>query len=183
MNWIAEAVKAGEPGQPGEDVELAALRQVLASAERVERLCQESYASLYESDDAILARLGHVWRHVSELAALDPTFQPHVEARDGLKSQLEDLALFLRRYADGIDASPARLQQVEERLALLDRLKTQVRPDARRGGGAARRASKVSWMNYSKATTGWRNSSATTWRPASNISARPAPSERPVGRR
>ena len=132
------AVKAGEPGQPGEDVELAALRQVLASAERVERLCQESYASLYESDDAILARLGHVWRHVSELAALDPTFQPHVEARDGLKSQLEDLALFLRRYADGIDASPARLQQVEERLALLDRLKRKYGPTlgevvARRG--------------------------------------------------
>ena len=123
------AVKAGEPGEPGgEDVELAALRQVLASAERVERLCQESYASLYESDDAILARLGHVWRHVSELAALDPAFQPYVDARDGMKSQLEDLALFLRRYVDGIDASPARLQQVEERLALLDRLKRKYGP-------------------------------------------------------
>ena len=33
-----------------EDVELAATRQVLANAERIERLCEESYASLYESD-------------------------------------------------------------------------------------------------------------------------------------
>ena len=121
-------VKAGEPGQPGEDVELAALRQVLASAERVERLCQESYASLYESDGAILAGLGRVWRHVTELAALDPKFQPHVDARDGIKSQLEELAVFLRRYADGIEASPARLQHVEERLALLDRLKRKYGP-------------------------------------------------------
>ena len=119
----------GDGGQHrGEDVELAALRQVLASAERVERLCEESYASLYESDGAILAGLGHVWRRVAELAALDPQFQPYLDARDGIKSQLEDLALFLRRYADGIEASPARLQQIEDRLALLDRLKRKYGP-------------------------------------------------------
>jgi DNA repair protein RecN (Recombination protein N) len=109
--------------RPGEDDELAALRQVLASAERVERLCAESYASLYERDDAILAGLGAVWRRVAELAVLDPQFRPYLDARDGIKSQLEDLAIFLRRYADGIDASPAQLQQIEERLALLERLK------------------------------------------------------------
>src|SRR5881396_3553766 len=55
----------------GEDDELAAVRQVLANAERVERLCIESYASLYERDDAILAALGSVWRRVAELASLD----------------------------------------------------------------------------------------------------------------
>src|SRR6202043_3264068 len=47
----------------------------------------------------------------------------YLDARDGIKAQLEDLALFLRRYAESIDASPARLQEVEERLALLERLK------------------------------------------------------------
>jgi DNA repair protein RecN (Recombination protein N) len=109
--------------KPGEDEQLAALRQVLANAERVERLCVESYASLYDRDDAVLAALGNVWRRVAELASLDPQFQPYLEARDGIKSQLEDLAAFLRRYADGIEASPARLQQVEERLALLERLR------------------------------------------------------------
>jgi DNA repair protein RecN (Recombination protein N) len=108
---------------PGEDVELIGLRQILASAERVERLCVESYASLYESDDAILGALGAVWRRVAELAALDPKFQPYLDSRDGIKSQLEDLAVFLRGYAEGIEASPARLQQIEERLALLERLK------------------------------------------------------------
>ena len=108
---------------PAEDAELAALRRVLSSAERVERLCTESYASLYESDDAILAKLGNVWRRVTELASLDPQFTPYLDARDGIKSQLEDLAAFLRTYADGVDASPARLQQVEERLALFERLK------------------------------------------------------------
>ena len=111
-----------------EDGELAARRQVLASAERVERLCAESYASLYERDDAILGALGSVWRRVAELASLDPQFTPYLDARDGIKSQLEDLAGFLRKYADGIEASPARLQQAEERLALLERLKRKYGP-------------------------------------------------------
>jgi DNA repair protein RecN (Recombination protein N) len=104
------------------------MRQVLANAERVERLCEESYASLYENDGAILAGLGHVWRRVTDLAALDARFQPYLDAREGIKSQLEDLALFLRRYADGIEASPEKLQQIDDRLALLERLKRKYGP-------------------------------------------------------
>jgi DNA repair protein RecN (Recombination protein N) len=123
---FAELEKAGL--KAGEDEELATTRDVLASAERVERLCGESYASLYENDEAVLAGLGAVWKRVAELAALEPKFQPYLEAREGIKSQLEDLALFLRRYADGIEASPARLQHVEERLALLERLKRKYGP-------------------------------------------------------
>ena len=112
----------------GEDDELAATRQVLASAERVQRLCEESYSTLYESDDAVLAGLGGVWKRIGELATIDPQFVPYVHGRDAIKSQLEDLAFFLRSYADGIDASPGRLQQVEDRLALLERLKRKYGP-------------------------------------------------------
>jgi len=43
--------------------------------------------------------------------------------RDGIKAQLEDLAVFLRRYVDSLDVSDGRLQQVEDRLASLERLK------------------------------------------------------------
>ncbi len=107
----------------GEDEELSALRTLLSSAERVRRLADESYEILYDRDDAVLAGLGQVWRRVGELAALDARFAPYVDARDGVKAQLEDLAVFLRGYAASIDASPARLQEVEDRLAALDRLK------------------------------------------------------------
>jgi DNA repair protein RecN (Recombination protein N) len=112
----------------GEDESLAATRQVLASAERVQRLCAESYAALYESDGSALSSLGAVWKRVGELAAIDPQFASYVEARDGIKGQLEDLAFFLRSYADAVDASPARLQEVEDRLALLERLKRKYGP-------------------------------------------------------
>jgi DNA repair protein RecN (Recombination protein N) len=114
--------------RPGEDDELSAVTQILSNAERVQRLCEESYASLYEADNAVLATLGGVWRRVGELAALDPEFQPYVEQRDAIKSQLDDLAVFLRRYADGIEASPARLQEAQDRLAVLERTKRKYGP-------------------------------------------------------
>jgi DNA repair protein RecN (Recombination protein N) len=126
---LAELDRAGlKPDEPAEDAELAARRSVLASAERVERLCAESYAALYESDTAVLASLGGVWRRVADLATLDPSFQPYLDSKDGIKSQLEDLALYLRRYADGIDASAARLQEVEDRLAAIERVKRKYGP-------------------------------------------------------
>jgi DNA repair protein RecN (Recombination protein N) len=109
--------------KPGEDEELAATRLVLASAERVQRLCNEGYAALYDSEAAVLAELGGIWKRVGELAAIEPQFAPYLEWREPIKAQLEDLAFFLRSYAQGVDASPGRLQQVEDRLALLERLK------------------------------------------------------------
>jgi len=101
---------------------------VLASAERIHRLCEESYATLYDRDEAVLAGLGGVWKRVGELATIDPQFASYVESGDAIKAQLEDLAFFLRSYADGIDASPARLQEVEDRLVLLERLKRKYGP-------------------------------------------------------
>ena len=106
-----------------EDEEAMAARQVLGNADRLQRLCAEAYTSLYEGDGAALASLATVWKKVAELATIDPQFGSHLAARDGVKSQLEDLAFFLRSYASEIDASPARLQDVEDRLATLERLK------------------------------------------------------------
>jgi DNA repair protein RecN (Recombination protein N) len=109
--------------QHGEDETLGAERQLLRSADTIQRLCGESYADLYDSEASALVILGRVWKRVSELAAIDPRFAPYLEARDGIKAQLDDLAFTLRDFAGGIDASPERLQRVEDRLALIERLK------------------------------------------------------------
>jgi len=118
---LGELQKAGL--HAGEDETLAADRQLLRSADTIHRLCNEGYAELYDTESAALVALGRVWKRVGELAAIDPRFASYLEARDGIKAQLEDLAFTLRDFADGIDASPARLQQVEDRLALIERLK------------------------------------------------------------
>jgi DNA repair protein RecN (Recombination protein N) len=109
--------------KPGEDEELSMMRTVLANADKLQRLCSDAYDALYEGDTAVLPALGVVWKKVGELAALDTRFTPYLDARAAVKSQLEDLSFFLRSYAGAIDASPSRLQEVEDRLAQLERLK------------------------------------------------------------
>jgi DNA repair protein RecN (Recombination protein N) len=109
--------------KPAEDEELSAARVVLANADKLQRLCADAYEALYEGDQAVLPALGVVWKRVADLAALDGRFGPYLEARATLKPQLEDLAFFLRSYSAAIDASPARLQEVEDRLAHIERLK------------------------------------------------------------
>ncbi len=112
----------------GEDEELDTTRRILGSADRLRRLSGEAYALLYDSDAAALASLSGAWKRVAELAEVDPAFLPHLEAREAIKSQLEDLAMTLRAYGERIDVSPARLQEVEDRLALIERLKRKYGP-------------------------------------------------------
>jgi DNA repair protein RecN (Recombination protein N) len=107
----------------GEDEQLLAERQVLANADKLVRLSTEAYASLYDGEGAALGALAIVWKRVGDLAAIDARFQPYLDQRDEVKSRLEDLSFMLRSYAGDLDASPERLQQVEDRLASLDRLK------------------------------------------------------------
>ena len=107
----------------GEDEALAAERQVLANAEKLQRLSTEAYELLYDRDDAVVGALKAVWKRVGELAAVDGRALPFLEGRTSIDASLQELAFFLRDYAADIDASPDRLQQVDDRLALLDRLK------------------------------------------------------------
>ena len=107
----------------GEDQRLNAARKVLMNAEQLQRLRSESYVALYEGEDAILTLLERLWKRVRELADLDPRFVPYVEMKEEVKVQLEDLAFFLRSFEIDIDPSLGDLQQVEDRLVLLERLK------------------------------------------------------------
>lgn len=110
-------------GSADEDDTLAADRQILRSADRIQRLCQEGYLDLYDDERAVVARLDQVWKRVGELAGFDARFVPYLEAREAIDAQLQELAFTLRDFGAHIDSSPARLQEVEDRLALLERLK------------------------------------------------------------
>lgn len=111
-----------------EDDALVAQQQILANADRLHRLAAQSYAELYDGDGAALGALDRVWKRVRELATLDPAFAVHLDGKDAITSHLEELAYALRPYASGVDASPERLQAVEDRLAKLERLKRRYGP-------------------------------------------------------
>jgi DNA repair protein RecN (Recombination protein N) len=109
--------------QPGEDRSLVQEKVVLANAGRLAALSGEAYALLYDDEAAVVTRLGQVYRKVEDLAGIDQRFSSYLEARAAVKAQVEDLALFLRDYAEGLSVSPGRLDEIESRLALVDRLK------------------------------------------------------------
>jgi DNA repair protein RecN (Recombination protein N) len=113
---------------PGEDDDLLSQRHVLANADRLDRLARELYLLLYEGDDAIIGRLAGAWKRLDDLRSLDPRFEIFSALRNTVAPALEDISLFVRDYITELDASPERLQQVEDRLAALERVKRKYGP-------------------------------------------------------
>lgn len=109
--------------QPGEDQKLETEKRVLANAEKLYGAAKAAHELLYEADSSVLSNLSAARRQLEELARFDPKFQESVTALEGAKAAIEDVSATARDYAEEIDASPERLAEVEDRLALLDRLK------------------------------------------------------------
>jgi DNA repair protein RecN (Recombination protein N) len=107
----------------GEDEALLQEKRLQASAGRLAGLSEEAYQLLYEDEASVLTRLGVLYRKVEDLASIDPRFAPHAEGRTAVRAQLDDLALFLRDYRETLVVQPGRLDEIESRLALIERLK------------------------------------------------------------
>ncbi|HEV3041376.1 MAG TPA: DNA repair protein RecN [Candidatus Angelobacter sp.] len=109
--------------QPGEDQKLETEKRVLANAEKLYGAAMAAYDALYDAEASVIANLGLARKHLEELARFDPKFQEALTSLLAARAVVEDVSGTLRDYADGIDASPERLAAVEDRLALLERLK------------------------------------------------------------
>jgi len=108
---------------PGEDERLDAERTVLRNIEKIRSAAASAYAALYEDEGSALERLAAVGRALDELSRYDPALDSHREPAIAARAALDDLARALGNYLGKIEADPGRLDEVEERLALLDRLK------------------------------------------------------------
>lgn len=107
----------------GEGERLEEERRRLANVEKLTTLCQSSYSRIYEDDDAALARLRLTLKDVEELGEYDSSFRDYLEGLESARAVLEDLSFALRDFADKLEFSPARLAEIEDRLAELSRLK------------------------------------------------------------
>jgi len=107
----------------GEDVRLEDEKRVLANLEKIRAAASLAFGNLYEDEGAASARLAAVARALEDLRRYDPAIEPHLEPLAESRARLEDLAYFLRDYLGKLQANPQRLEEIEDRLALLDRLK------------------------------------------------------------
>ena len=107
----------------GEDEKLEEERRRLANVEKLTTLCQASYGRIYEDDNAAVTRVRQTLKDVEELAEYESGFRDYLEGLESARAVLEDLSFSLRDFADRLEFSPARLAEIEDRLAELSRLK------------------------------------------------------------
>jgi DNA repair protein RecN (Recombination protein N) len=107
----------------GEDEQLEDERRRLNNVEKLTTLCAESFGLTYEDEDSAITRLRQTARRVEELAGYESRFREYLEGLETSRALLEDLAFSLRDFADKLQFSPARLEEIENRLAELERVK------------------------------------------------------------
>jgi DNA repair protein RecN (Recombination protein N) len=128
---IEEArLRAGDRAQggPQEDEQLEAEKRVLTNAEKIYGAAINAFDLLYEGNASTSSSLRAAQKHIEELARYEPKFQEALAALESARISVEDVGATLRDYAGGIQASPERLAEIEERLAVLDRLKRKYGP-------------------------------------------------------
>jgi DNA repair protein RecN (Recombination protein N) len=108
---------------PNEDAELENERRVLRNVVKIEESANAAYAALYDAEESATAQLQIVLKKLDELARIDEgvaviatTLKPAVFA-------VEEAADALRHYLGKLEADPARLDEVESRMAALEKLK------------------------------------------------------------
>lgn len=109
--------------KPGEEGQLEEQRRLLASAEKLGGISGEAFERLYGGDGALLGQLKRISASIAELSAIDISLQGTAASIEGAYLQLEDAAITLRDYASRIESDPAALQQTDDRLDQIGRLK------------------------------------------------------------
>jgi len=122
--WLFQSreIEAAQP-RADEDGALETERRVLMNAEKLYAASMSAYDLLYDGSSSAESSLRGALRQIEELARYDPKFQEAAQQLSSTLAVVEDVGATVRDYAEGIQASPERLAEIEDRLAALERLK------------------------------------------------------------
>ena len=113
--------------KPEEEEELKQERDRLANSEHLSRAATEVITLFTGLDDddaqSIVDRMGQAERTLSQLSRYDESQTAVLERVQGLTFQISEVAAELQDYLDEVEFNPKRLDQVEERLELINQLK------------------------------------------------------------
>jgi len=122
LRYELEEIEAAKP-DPEEEAELIPERERLRHAEGLRGAAAEALAAVSGEDGGASEAVGTAESALGTQGGVDPQLDRLAEMAKGLQMELQELAGELRDYAEGIEAEPGRLEQLEERLDALDRLK------------------------------------------------------------
>lgn len=106
----------------GEDAELRSEREVLRHAEAITRALGTAFSLISEEEGSALERVGKSQGLLADVESWEPQAAAWNAELEEVRIRLAELATSLSHRLDGLEADPARLDAVEERLALLERL-------------------------------------------------------------
>ncbi|HTJ30705.1 MAG TPA: DNA repair protein RecN [Acidobacteriaceae bacterium] len=107
----------------GEDQELEGEKRVLVNSEKLYAAAIGAYEHLYERSDSAESTLRAAQKNLEDLARYDAKFVEATQQLASARAIVDDLSSTVRDYAESLNASPERLAEIEDRLAILDRLK------------------------------------------------------------
>ncbi|MCF6157559.1 MAG: DNA repair protein RecN [wastewater metagenome] len=107
----------------GEQEELEKERNILNNAEKIYNSTASCYLRLYESSEAVIPRLKSVVKELQTVVKLDETLQRILETCNQALYQIEDAAFSLGKYKDEFSYDPQRLENIEERLNMIRKLR------------------------------------------------------------
>lgn len=118
---LEELEKAGL--KDDEESTLESEQRKLAGAEKIRLTGQEIYEKLYDSDSSVISQIETAASELEKLKSVDPFFEKQAALFSDLSAQLADAALEIQSYCSSVEDDPARLQAVEERQAVIEKLK------------------------------------------------------------
>lgn len=107
----------------GEEEALRGERTLLANAQQMIEATSAAYEMISESEDSAIAQAGRASQHLAALAKVVPDIGALHDELEETRIRLQETARSIARVADAVRHDPARLEHVEERLALIDRLR------------------------------------------------------------
>jgi DNA repair protein RecN (Recombination protein N) len=121
LEYERDELRALDP-KPGEHDELAREANRLRSAEQIRAAAAAGYALLYEDDRSVRDVLIRVARTLQPLAAAVPELAESAALLERLANETREVAFSLRDMGQGWDDDPARLEDLEARMAQYRRL-------------------------------------------------------------
>jgi len=136
LRYAMEEITKAAP-RNGEIKELEAETQRLGDFEKLSLHANSTASLLFDDEPSLLSLARRLKASLENAASIDNSLSPLQKRLEDLFYEAEDLAAEFRNYRDRLLYDPAKLEEAEERLALLYKLKKKYRPAAKPDGSGA----------------------------------------------